>query len=426
MFVSLLLPPIAALVSAPLLARALGQTGRGEVAAANAPILFTTAVLTFGLGDAATYFIARNKHRSTSLTFRVLAGFTALGALSAVFTWAAAPVLSRGNAQLAELLVLTAAATVPTFVTFGIRAIASGIQAFDLLAREAMITSSIRLAATIALFISGHLSVLSATLVFLLSPVVGAIALLPVFRRIPVNSDLPTARYTELFGYGHRIWLGALSGVVLSRIDQLLMVPLSSEAELGIYVVAVAIGELPSVVAAGVRAITFSADSAEAEGAAASTALRLQMMARMTATASFIAAGAGIALTPWAIPVFFGEEFRPAILPAIVLLIATAAGSAGSVGGAGLSARGRPGLRSLSMLFGALANLLVFFLLVPHTGALGAALATLAGSWVAGTANLIALSRVFGMPVSSFYGIRRSDLHVIISTISRRKGNHAA
>jgi O-antigen/teichoic acid export membrane protein len=42
-----------------LLAKSLGVTGRGEVAAATAPLMFGVALLTLGLPETLTYFVAR-------------------------------------------------------------------------------------------------------------------------------------------------------------------------------------------------------------------------------------------------------------------------------------------------------------------------------------------------------------------------------
>ncbi|MBD4604085.1 teichoic acid transporter, partial [Xanthomonas citri pv. citri] len=93
-----------------------------------------------------------------------------------------------------------------------------------------------------------------------------------------------------------------------------------------------------------------------------------------------------------------------------ILLLATVVGTSGSVAGAGLSARGRPGLRSISMAIGAACNLTVFLAAVGPWGVVGAALSTLVGSYVSGTMNIVFLKTRFGISASGFYGLRREDL----------------
>jgi Na+-driven multidrug efflux pump len=54
-------------------------------------------------------------------------------------------------------------------------------------------------------------------------------------------------------------------------------------------------------------------------------------------------------------------------------------------------------------------------LLVPPLGAVGAALATLAGNVVAGYANIVWLRISDGMPIRDFLGVRVADLRTLAS-----------
>ncbi|PEF35963.1 teichoic acid transporter, partial [Bacillus sp. AFS094228] len=97
--------------------------------------------------------------------------------------------------------------------------------------------------------------------------------------------------------------------------------------------------------------------------------------------------------------------------------------------GAGLSARGRPGLRSWGMVIGAAANTAVLFVTVPTLGAMGAALSTLVGNIVAGTMNIVWLRTHFGMGIRGFYGLRPRDIQLVSKTLvrlTRKKNVHAS
>jgi O-antigen/teichoic acid export membrane protein len=94
---------------------------------------------------------------------------------------------------------------------------------------------------------------------------------------------------------------------------------------------------------------------------------------------------------------------------AAVLLTAVVLGTPGSIGGSGLSARGRPGLRSMSLLVACLVNVGMLIVLAPLLGAMGAALATLAGNLISSNLNLLFLYRKFGINPLAFYGVRRTD-----------------
>ncbi len=74
------------------------------------------------------------------------------------------------------------------------------------------------------------------------------------------------------------------------------------------------------------------------------------------------------------------------------------------------------------MVIGALLNTAILLVTVPTLGAIGAALATLAGSIVAGTMNIVWLRRHFGMAIRGFYGLRRQDLQLVRNTLEKITG----
>src|SRR5690606_5393360 len=121
------------------------------------------------------------------------------------------------------------------------------------------------------------------------TPILGASCYLPYLRR-RIGRAFQHRRdraisYSSLLGYGARIWLGSLSGVVLSRIDQLLMVPLSNAGRLVLYAVAVTVCEAPVMLSSAMRNVVFSADSADSAGSGVNASSvadhRLQQTARI-------------------------------------------------------------------------------------------------------------------------------------------------
>jgi O-antigen/teichoic acid export membrane protein len=58
-------------------------------------------------------------------------------------------------------------------------------------------------------------------------------------------------------------------------------------------------------------------------------------------------------------------------------------------------------------------NVAMLFVLAPLLGAMGAALTTLVANIITSNLNLLFLSRVFGVGMLQFYGLRRSDLATV-------------
>ncbi|EKA61957.1 polysaccharide biosynthesis protein [Janibacter hoylei PVAS-1] len=409
-FVATFVPPLASLATAPLLARGLGVVGRGEVAASTAPWMFATAVGAFGLPEAVTYFAARHPHAARRIHQHglLLVAVTAVAAAAAVHVLAGP--LSSGNERLESLIQISAWACVPLLLLRVPQAVLTGYQLWRVLATGQLVVSVVRLASVVLLFATDTLTPLTATLSVVLTPLVALLLYIPKSRAVLRDADGTRTEasvqpeWRDVAGYGLRVWLGALSGIVLTRMSQVLMVPLSDEVHAGIFAIAVTIGELPLLVSSAVRDVIFAADAADLDSS------NLEQVARITTFVTFLA-GAGIGLTlPFVVPWAFGTEFTPSVVVAYLVIAATVLGSTGSVAGAGLGARGRPGLRSWSMMWGALANLTVLIVMVPWVGAAGGGWAMLAGNTIAGSLNVVWLHRRFGYDWRQFYGLRRRDV----------------
>jgi len=399
-------PPLVALFSGPILAQALGVDGRGAVAAATAPLALVVTVATFGIPEAVTWAIARNPNLARNAATRgvlivIVAGMLAMGAVALSAAW-----LSGGDPTVQQLILVACLAVVPNLLVGVFRGVASATQSWRLVALERIVTSSLRLIVLVPFWITGTLTPLVATIAVAAMPVTGLFVYIGRMRTLdPRAFDVPAeARTAGLLSYGLRIWVGSLSGILLSRLDQVLLTPFAGTYQLGLYVVAVSVSELPLIINQAVRDVTFVTDAADSVDA------RLASSARISTLLSGLAGlFLGISMLWW-LPFLFGEDFRPALPVAAVLLTAVVLGTPGSIGGSGLSARGRPGLRSMSLLVACLVNIGMLIVLAPPLGAMGAALATLAGNLISSNLNLLFLYRKFGINPLAFYGVRRTDL----------------
>lgn len=399
-------PPLAMLVTAPVLAHALGVVGRGEVAAATAPLLLVLTAATFGIPQAVTYVIARSPASTARVTrmgmiLIIVAGLAATGAVILAADW-----LSGQQASVSRLIVIASLAVVPSLAVAVLRGAASGLHRWRIVTRERFLSALSRVALLVPLWLTGLLNPLTATLVISVGPLVGALAYVRSLRVAPEDMHDDEGVRTDartILSYGMRVWVGAISGILLSRLDQTLMTPLAGSYELGLYVVAATVADIPLIINAAVRDVTFSADAAHA------TDRRLAQSARISSTACLLLAIAILVPIAWWLPLLFGEEFAPAVPVAIVLVIATVQGAPGSIAGAGLAARGRPGLRSTSLVVACIINIGLLIVMVPSLGAMGAAWATLIGSFIAANSNIFFLWKLFGVSPWQFYGFRRED-----------------
>lgn len=412
-------PPAAAFVTAPILAHSLGVFERGQVAAGSAPLMLVASAATLGMPEAVTYFVARSGGAGAKRTVAVATGLVALAGVAATILFAIiSPLLSAGDADVQGLILISLAMVVPSLILLVLRGAAAGRGRWGLITIERMIGSIVRLAAVVVLALTGTLDIVSATIAISVSMAVGLVAYIALIKPLRVPPECPP-RTGDLLRYGTRVWFGSLAGILLSRIAQILVVPLSSATELGLFVIAISIAELVLVFNNAVRDVYFAEESRDPDMRRVAAAARTSTL--ITVALALLVGVASI----WGIPVLFGAEFAPAVLPTWLLLIAIVLGNPGSLAGAGLSALGRPHLRSWSLLVALIANLIALFLLVPPLGAIGAALSTAVGNVIAAGLNLLWMRRVsVEVGFWDFVAIRRDDLQVIgdIARQLRKKG----
>ncbi|MFY9712619.1 MAG: oligosaccharide flippase family protein [Microbacterium sp.] len=398
--------PLSTFLTAPLLARSLGVDGRGELAAATAPLMLVLTIAMFGLPEALTYTIARLGRVHPRAVRHTTWMLSVAGAVAGMAMYVAAPALGTGHPSVVTTIQLTCFAVIPSILVGSPRGLAMGLHRWGLVNLEKALTGGVRLAATVAAFFAGILTVELAAVIIAAAPIIGAVAYVPLLR-LPAahrRAALPGGTVTELGSYAARVWLGSVSGILLGRLSQLLLLPLSGPTALGYFAVATNVADASLLLNSAVRDVTTSSSAAD------DSVLRLSSTARLSLALSLTGGILLVVSLPLWFALVFGEEFAPAIPITVILVLAGVLGTSGSIAGAGLSGRGRPELRSLSLLVALVVNVTLLITLAPPFGAFGAAVATAAGSIVASNLNIIFYCRMSGARFLHFYVIRPDDL----------------
>lgn len=368
-----LVPPAAGLLSAPLLARALGVTERGDVAAVTVPILLATSALTFGLPEALTFHTGRG--RVTSRNFRVsLLLLCVFGAITGLALWHFSYQLGYSS-SVRNALLMVALAIPGAMALAGVRGIAAGMGAWLRIAVERISTSLTRLVLFAILAFTDHMTVSSATLVMVGTTLIGGVAYWNLLADSVWASNSGTTQ--SMLAYGLRYWPGSLAGALLVRFDQFLMVPLSTSRQLGLYAVAITLYEASLFASNALRDVIFATQSSSPDVHQVVKAARIGGLL----TLSIVVLLGGLAIP--GIPMIFGAEFIDAVPVLLIMLPAAILGSGASVFAAALSGWDQAGMRSVALIFSAVLNASCVFLLVPSLGAIGAATATVVGTLAA-------------------------------------------
>ncbi len=411
-----LMPLFASLVTAPILARALGVDGRGMLAAATAPLLLATAALTLGMPEAVTYFVAKRIRRGRTLLIGVVA-VSIIGPIGSVAIWFASPALAPGHPSVQHLIGIVGLFLTPSLLALIFRGYARAVQAWSLIAVEQAVSSAVRVLALLALLFSDALTVQTAAIITAVGTFIGAVVYL-VFLRHTWDDATPAgeimgarAHASAMSRFSLGTWVGSAAGIVLARLDQVLFLPLSDARQLGIYAVAVSLADMVRTFNNAVRDVVFSTQSGHVDDAS------LYLASRVSTVVTIGVGCAAVVVSLVAVPLVFGSAFAASTSVLAVILVGTMIGNPGSIAAAGISARGKPILRSLAIATSVVLNIVLVFALVPRMGAMGAAIASSVANGLCGLFVVYLAHRVFGLAPSGFLRLRVSDAALVVEQL---------
>lgn len=351
--------PLVGLVTAPVLARALGPEGRGQLAAVLQPLSVADAFAAIGVPAAMTFFVARGIHpsrlRGPSLLLLTLSSVIVAAALAAYSSE-----ISKASGLPQHLLLLLWASTIIGAYISSRRGAWQGFRRYGLLDGERVSAASTRLVLIVGLFTLGVTTMFPYAVAYVLS---GLLAAGLLFRQLP-NMDVAESRRRNKFSgpvfarYAVLASLGAISMTLNNRLDQAALPAAVSAHDLGLYSVAVTVAEVPVIIA------TVMNRNLLAE-AGANAAKKVLLRTTLTGIVGVSICCLGIALVaPWLVPLAFGPAFEGSVGLIWLLLGGTVLGTCASALSVIITGRGRPGIGSIGPGISALATaglLLVFW-----------------------------------------------------------------
>jgi O-antigen/teichoic acid export membrane protein len=367
MATSIYVSALLGLVTGPLVGRALGPIGRGEVASAVVYGLLAGLVMTVGVPFAIGHAAARRPGIEQALLGTAMRQALVLGpvAIVAAILVVQYPLSHLSPAGRAGAFVLIALGPLD-FVTKSQRMIMQARGHLRPLARLWLAPFLLTLVVTTILYAFSALTVGS----YLITQVsAGLMVNLASWWALPLR-PAGSVPMRPLLSFGLRGFGASLSSFGNRQIDQIFLVSAVATPQLGLYAIAVTIANLPLGVgqALGARAFGEVARAPdEDEGEAAARYLRVALLAG-------IALSIGLALSmPVVLPLLYGDAFRGAVVPLLILLPGTAALSYSATASQTLMSIGRPGANTVAELVGLGVTIPGLLIAIPIAGIKGAA-----------------------------------------------------
>lgn len=405
---------IGAVITGPILARRLGPYDRGILASVLAPVNLAIALFAVGIPTAMTYFVASralSPRRAQRLAV-ALGSVTGLAATSIV--WILAPYLLRSEEGAVPLLRAGSLTLIGFGAAAAIRGVRLGSGRFGLVSREQWIGVLTRVIAIAGFAIVGILTVTSAAWISIGSTLAASTILVWGWRTAPRSLDAggSETRLRSVLAYSGSVAVGAISGTVITRLDQTLMPTLSGARQLGFYAVAVSVSEIPLFMSIAVRDVVLTASTARADFRLVADAARAVLLSQI------VLAAAAALVAPWLVPWVFGAQFAGSVPSVLVLLFGGALGSAGSVLNQGLLSLNAPLIRSLTLAATAVVAIVTLLVLAPEFGALGASLASACAYVSSSLLNALAFSKKAGVSVRDCLVPRPADGQRVASLVA--------
>lgn len=404
---------LAAFVTSPILARALGPSGRGEVAAIFAVVTMAPWIGELGM----TAFLSR-EHARRSHPLGALLGSTMPITLAGSLVGVAlaipiAHALGRGRRDVIDFIEI-GLFLLPAFVfmqtLFGI---AVAEQRWNRVMLVRILTTGGAAAAIVVLSLLHALTVPAMAITYIASGLLSNIPFLAGLRgSFPWRFRRSIAR--SGFAFGLRSWLSTLANTGNAQLDQVLMAGLVTSRQLGLYALAVTISTASSsLIGATANALVPRVAVGESQLAARGCRVTLLLIALFGLVVA--------ATSPVVVPFVFSSRFTDAIPMLVILLGARVFSVPGQVLGTALIAAGNPSATARGQVAGLVVTVPALIVVLPLAGGLGAAWVSLAAYGVTFAIILMAASRTFGMRYRTLLVVTGPDLRWLWARARRRE-----
>lgn len=396
-------------ITSVLLARWLGPAERGVLAAIISVSALTLFVAGIGVPWAIIYYANKRDPRALLGNSLALAGVLAVALIPAAWLLRhpLADLFSHGEGGIGWIL---AGALVPaTFLSWTTHNQLQGMLLFgrfNVTSVAAKLAEGVWIVALIGGAGAGVAAGVGAEILGAGVMIAGGLGPILAFGRPRLDRRLIGA----MLRYGYRVQAGSVFQQAIARVDILILQLFRPLSQVGYYVIAQIVAELVLQLTLAFQSSAMSLAS-HYEGDArqkATTADAVRHHGIVAGAACVANAGVGTVL----IYLAYGAQYRPAIVPMLVLLPGVwFLGTAGVIR-SDLSGRGHPGLASKLAGLATVLTLIGDFALIPPLGVIGAAIASVIAYAGYGAVSLIAMRRVSGIPVRALIVPTRLDLAV--------------
>lgn len=409
---SIIIYPIG-FVSSVIVSRILGPEDRGVYTYMLLLISFSLPILSFGFGSGVTYLVSSKKYLIKDILASIILISVFIGMLigtSILLLWKLNVLGEAGSKILPFEMMTLIGSIICSTIFFNLSRILIGDSYFSKLNLLTLLQGL--LSPVLIFFFVGVLSLKlkgAALNIFFVNAVLCVYLL-----KICLDKYKPDYRFNAVFlrecvVYGFKGWFGDMAGRANVRLDQIILGLTSSASFLGIYSVAVFLVELIWLVPDSVGPILFNKITA-AENDEEKIKITYKANRILLFISFILAVPLFIGVVYFILPYGYGDKFIDARVPFSVLLPGSLLFITHKVITKILSGSGHIAASSKGMIYGSLFSIILYIILIPKYGLIGAAIASSLGYFAVSVSCLIQYCKYFPLNYFDFFVIKREDI----------------
>ena len=404
------------LVNGIIISRVLDPEGRGLYSLVALVMSMLFLVGNFGLNSSTIYYAAKtdtDKHKLLANSF-VICFFLPLVLGTGFFMLA--PLFNKLLAGMSSKYILMAVSALPFYFFYnifnGILLGTNRVKEYNFVRIFESIAILVFIFSALYIF---KLGLKGAVLGWWLSIFFTAIlAVVLVFRKVKFKFEFFPAQFKETARFGIKSYFSNLSQFFNYRLDMFLVSMFTGWAGVGIYAVAVSLGEILWFLPGSMALLLLPKTSATPDKERNSFT---PVVCRVTFAFTIITGVLLFIFSDTIVKLLFGEKFIPSILPLLILIPGTIIYSIQTILASDIAGRGKPEYNTYISFGGLTATIILDLLLIPSRGVSGAAFAS-SVSYIATTAVTIAVFlKMSGGELGSIIFIKRRDIELFGKSI---------
>jgi O-antigen/teichoic acid export membrane protein len=404
-------------ITGPLLARALGASGRGDLAAVLVPLSLVPVVLCLGI-PAYAYRTLPAGRTVEEVIGSLGLPLVLIGVVAAAMSVPVADALAGGRQTVRTFLIIGFATTPLVLLNMLLSSSLSALERWRGVVAMTAIPFAVPFVGIVALYVAGDLTVGTAAAVTIAGSVLTVVPGTPLLLRAVRRPTFHRSLARNGVDFGLKSWLGGMAALANVRLDQVLMITVVPPRELGLYAVATTIS--------GASGLATGALSPPLMSRIASGHRYLMPKAVRMALVVTVALNLMLAIvTPILLSVLFGPQFVGALTMTLILLAANVSFAGASVLSTALQADGAPLIPSIGEGLALVITVVGLLTLLGPLGGVGAALVSLAAYSTSLAFQIVVASRRIGVRMRDFLAPSKSDLGWalgLLGDVTRRFG----